>query len=118
MPEDTFDVVIDCIVADCAVRIPVDRVSKNPEPTFPERISPATTESDVVLTEGTMTVFTNRFPVDRAFGLKKETSAMPPVATVVEMLLPYARGAVIKFVASVPVESKAVDTFSMRATGA
>jgi hypothetical protein len=117
VPEDTLEVVIDCIEADWAVRRPVDSISKNPEPTFPVRISSATTESDVVLTEGTMTVFTNRFPVDSEVRLKKETSAMPPVATVVEMLLPYARGAVIKLVINVPVESKAVDTCSMRATG-
>jgi len=118
LPEDIFDVVIDCIVADWAVRRPVDSVSKKPAPTFTVRITSATTESDVVLTEGTMTVFTNRFPVDREFSLKKETSAMPPVATVVEMLLPYARGAVIKLVINVPVESEVVDIFSIRATGA
>ncbi len=117
-PEDMLEAVIDCIVADCAVRRPVDSVSKNPEPTFPVLISSATIERDVVLTAGMMIEFTTRFPVDRAFGLKKEMSAMPPVATVVEMLLPYARGVVIKFATSVPVESEIVETFSMRATGA
>jgi hypothetical protein len=104
--------------ADCAMRRPVDNVSKNPEPTFPVRISSTTTERDVVLTEGIMIVFTIRLPVERALSLKKETSAIPPVATVVEILLPYAREAVIRFVVVVPVESEVVDTVSMRATEA